>query len=153
MEKVTILINRFDKLQKSLSPEFKTDATLHDIIISACINIEACKMECYRPSPIVSGLIHDLKSGIKIFNKSLPSSSVLLAQSTSQLINQNTFFTNHAGYAKRKDDRMTNTLKALEMNIEEIFFSKLEKGADGYITNIEVKHDDYKSDEIDLQAL
>ncbi|RKF83292.1 putative glycosyl [Golovinomyces cichoracearum] len=93
MEQVTILINRLDKLQKSLSPEFRTDATLHDKIISACINIEACKMACYSPSPTVTGLTYDLKSGIEIFNKSLPSSSVLLAQSTSQSINQNTFFT------------------------------------------------------------
>ncbi|RKF64111.1 hypothetical protein OnM2_021121, partial [Erysiphe neolycopersici] len=64
MEQVTILINKLDKMQKTLSPEFRTDEALHNKIISACKCIEACKMACYRPSPTVPGLIRDLRSGI-----------------------------------------------------------------------------------------
>ncbi|RKF57595.1 hypothetical protein GcM3_187033 [Golovinomyces cichoracearum] len=171
---ITILINRLDKLQKSLSPEFRTDATLHDKIISACINIEACKMACYRPSPTVPGLIHDLKSGIEIFNKSLPSSSVLLAQSTSQSINQNKFFTDRKYHNwnennKRLSGNLANKSvrkrcwickkkgcwsekhpKSVRDEHRRNFSLKLEKSAERYITDMEGKHDDYESDEIDL---
>ncbi|RKF54364.1 putative glycosyl [Golovinomyces cichoracearum] len=137
MEKVTILINRLDKLQKSLSPEFRTDATLHDEIIS----------------------------------------SVLLAQSTSQSINQNTIFTDRKYHNWNEDNKnLSGNLanksvrkrcwickkegccsdkhpKSVRDEHRRKFFSKLEKGAERYITDIEGKHDDYESDEIDIQAL
>ncbi|KAI6248910.1 hypothetical protein HI914_02670 [Erysiphe necator] len=74
MEQITILIITFDKIQKTLSNEWQSEVVMHNKIISACKDIEACKMACYRPSLSVSGLILDLKSGVEIYNKPLPRS-------------------------------------------------------------------------------
>ncbi|KAI6246831.1 hypothetical protein HI914_04713 [Erysiphe necator] len=72
LEQITILINTLDKIQRTLSNEWQSEVVMHHKIISACKDIKACKMECYRPSPSVSGLILDLWSGVDIYNKSLP---------------------------------------------------------------------------------
>ncbi|KAI6244701.1 hypothetical protein HI914_07504 [Erysiphe necator] len=46
MEKITILIITLDKIQKTLSNEWQSEVVMHNKIISARKDIEACKMAC-----------------------------------------------------------------------------------------------------------
>ncbi|POS82095.1 hypothetical protein EPUL_006805, partial [Erysiphe pulchra] len=105
MEQITILTITLDKMQKTLSPEWQSEAVMHNKIVSACKDIEACKMACYRPSQTVAGLILDLRSGVEIHNKPLATSSTATYHSESleeNPSNNNAYFTDRR-YHDRSD--------------------------------------------------
>ncbi|POS83537.1 hypothetical protein EPUL_005409 [Erysiphe pulchra] len=96
MEQVKILTITLDKMQKTLSSEWQSEAVMHNKIVSACKDIEACKMACYRPSQTIAGLILDLKSGVEIHNKPLGTSSTAIYHSNPS--NNNAYFTDRRYY-------------------------------------------------------
>ncbi|RKF61851.1 putative glycosyl [Erysiphe neolycopersici] len=83
MEQITILTIALDKMQKTLSSEWQSEAVIYNKIVSTCKDIEACKIACYRPSQNVAVLILDLRSGVEIHNKPLATSTTATYHSES----------------------------------------------------------------------
>ncbi|POS88122.1 hypothetical protein EPUL_001220 [Erysiphe pulchra] len=167
-----------NKMQKAQSSEFQTDEALHNKLITACKDVEACKIACYRPSPTVPGLIRDLRSGIEIFNRSLPTSHLLLQQNTSLAFDEDeTFLTDRRydnnikpsnyGLVKRNDYKSkkcwicklegcwSGKHPKSEREEHSIFFNnKLHNKAERYISEYEGEHEVKESDDdMDMQAI
>ncbi|RKF83914.1 putative glycosyl [Golovinomyces cichoracearum] len=177
MEQVTILINKLDKMQKTLSPEFRTNEALYSKIITACKCVEACKMACYRPSPTVPGLIRDLRSRIEVFDKPLPKSVISShhQQRDPTLTIDNTYFTDrkyHGGSnAKTHSFKPGQRPKINRCWIckegcwsgkhprserdenNRKFLNNLNRRAEQYISEFEGEHEIEFEDDVEMQAL
>jgi hypothetical protein len=68
-ECLDILIKQLRKIQRGLSPEFRTEGSLRDKIINACNEVEACVYACLKPSPTLEGVCSDLRSSIIAYKR------------------------------------------------------------------------------------
>ncbi|RKF74555.1 putative glycosyl [Golovinomyces cichoracearum] len=155
-------------MQKALSPEFRTKEALHNKIIIAC----------YRPSPTVPGLIRDLRSGIEIFSKHLPTSDVLLQQNNNSVsCHDGTYLTDRRYHNEKRSDNRSfirrndpeskkcwicknegcwsgKNPKTEREEYKRKLFSKLNKTAERYISEFEGEHENIGSDnDFDMQAI
>ncbi|RKF64201.1 putative glycosyl [Golovinomyces cichoracearum] len=154
MEHITILINKLDKMQKALSTEFRTEEALQNKIIIACKDVEACKITCYRPSPTVPGLIRDLRSGIEIFSKPLPTSDVLLQQNNNSILVMTEHISQIVDIITRRDPITTVLYVEMNRKVKSAGFAKFKGAAEGYISEFEGEHENIESDnDFDMQAI
>lgn len=70
-----LLVTQLRHLQPSLDFPLRTDAFLHNKLITACQDISSCQYACYKPAETLSGLINDLDSSITTYEKTHPPSS------------------------------------------------------------------------------
>jgi hypothetical protein len=64
-----ILIRDMSALQRNLPSDYHSDRILRDKLLNACRDNEACRFACYKASSTLMGVINDLQSSIKTFEK------------------------------------------------------------------------------------
>ncbi|TEY29375.1 hypothetical protein BOTCAL_0949g00010 [Botryotinia calthae] len=69
-ECLTIMIKQLRLLQHRLDPAMRQMSHLHNKLILACEDTEACNLACFDPKKDISGLINQLKQSINIWERS-----------------------------------------------------------------------------------
>lgn len=59
-----ILLKRLRHWYHGLSPELQSNVYMHQKLLLACRDMDACSYACYKPSDTLTGLINDLRSSI-----------------------------------------------------------------------------------------
>ncbi|RAL64335.1 hypothetical protein DID88_001811 [Monilinia fructigena] len=69
-ECLTIMIKQLRMLQHRLDPAMRQTSHLHNKLILACEDVEACNLACFDPKKEVSGLINQLRQSINTWERS-----------------------------------------------------------------------------------
>lgn len=69
-ECLTIMIKRLRMLQHRLDPAMRQMSHLHNKLILACEDTEACNLACFDPKKDVSGLINQLRQSVNTWERS-----------------------------------------------------------------------------------
>ena len=55
------------QLQRGLAKDLQNDMTFYNKLLTACQDVSACKLACFRPATTLTGLISDIKSSIAMY--------------------------------------------------------------------------------------
>ena len=67
---LNILVNELRHLQHGLSPELQNELFMQNHLITACEDVAACRLTCYKHSPTLADQIADLHTSITSYEKS-----------------------------------------------------------------------------------
>jgi hypothetical protein len=56
LECLQLTIDKLQKVQRGLGPEYQYDSSIRDQIINACRGVEECSLALYKPAPTFEGV-------------------------------------------------------------------------------------------------
>jgi hypothetical protein len=99
------MVQKLQQLQRGLDNELRTESTLRNKIISACEDMEACRVAIARPATTFTGLVNDIFSAICSHTKVTKADK--LESTSTNFITDRRYHSNHH---RAKNPNRTKTL-------------------------------------------